>query len=285
MHGSGMSLLLWSLPFIASYVLLFVGRRRLGGFWSVVLFVVAALVHLKVAIHPPIPASAFRLYSVTIILAATLYVTSNTGQLAAFRAGLTELVTSSRFRVLRLTLLVLVPGALGLQGWAAMQVEVAPPAVFRAVHPAPPTQIRFQGPDDKEEQTIDLTKVRSPVRELEHSDPKAFEAAVAAGKTVYYQNCWYCHGDDLAGNGPYSAALNPRPANFQDPGTIAMLQESFLFWRIAKGGAGLPAESTPWNSAMPAWEDYLSQEQIWQVIAFLYDHTDQVPREFSEGEH
>src|SRR5438445_7957872 len=36
----------------------------------------------------------------------------------------------------------------------------------------------------------------------------------------------YCHGDNLDGHGLFASALNPPPANFEDPGTIAMLQES-----------------------------------------------------------
>src|SRR3989442_6571965 len=72
----------------------------------------------------------------------------------------------------------------------------------------------------------------------------------------------FCHGDNPDGHGLFASALTPPPANFEDPGTIAMLQEAYLFWRIAKGGPGLPKESTPWNSVMPAWEDRLSEEQI-----------------------
>jgi hypothetical protein len=68
------------------------------------------------------------------------------------------------------------------------------------------------------------------------------------------------------------------PANFQDQGTIAQLSESFVFWRIAKGGVGLPAEGTPWNSAMPAWEDMLTAEEIWAVTLFLYEQTGWEPR-------
>jgi mono/diheme cytochrome c family protein len=29
---------------------------------------------------------------------------------------------------------------------------------------------------------------------------------------------------------------------------------------------------------MPAWDDRLTEEQIWQVIMFLYDFTGQQPR-------
>ena len=42
--------------------------------------------------------------------------------------------------------------------------------------------------------------------------------------------------------GPAARGFNPPPANFSDPTTIAMLQESYLFWRIKKGGVGLPIE-------------------------------------------
>src|SRR5438132_990076 len=101
---------------------------------------------------------------------------------------------------------------------------------------------------------------------------------VAAGAEIYIRNCVYCHGDNLDGKGHFAYGFNPPPANFQDPGTIAMLQEAYLFWRIAKGGPGLPKESTPWNSVMPAWEDRLTEEQIWQVIMYLYDATGQQPR-------
>jgi mono/diheme cytochrome c family protein len=101
---------------------------------------------------------------------------------------------------------------------------------------------------------------------------------VEAGAATYIRNCMYCHGDNLDGKGHFAAGFNPPPANFQDPGTIAMLQEAYLFWRIAKGGPGLPKESTPWNSVMPAWEDRLSEEQIWQVIMYLYAATGQQPR-------
>jgi hypothetical protein len=72
--------------------------------------------------------------------------------------------------------------------------------------------------------------------------------------------------------------LNPIPTNFTDKGTIAQLQETFLFWRIAKGGPGLPAEGGPWDSAMPAWEKILNEQEMWEVVLFLYDHTAQRPR-------
>lgn len=71
---------------------------------------------------------------------------------------------------------------------------------------------------------------------------------------------------------------DPEPANFQDVGTIAQLQETYVFWRVAKGGPGLPNESMPWQTAMPAWEGILSENDIWDVTLFLYKATNHPPR-------
>jgi mono/diheme cytochrome c family protein len=35
---------------------------------------------------------------------------------------------------------------------------------------------------------------------------------------------------------------------------------------------------------MPAWEDFLSEEEIWQVIAYLYHTTGYEPRVMDHGE-
>ena len=118
----------------------------------------------------------------------------------------------------------------------------------------------------------------NPYRELETSNPAEFaESGWPTAAQIYYQNCFYCHGDLMGGAGMFAHALNPIPTNFQDPGTIAMLREAFLFWRIAKGAPGMPEEGGPWQSAMPAWENFLSEEEMWNVILFLYDFTGYKP--------
>ena len=106
----------------------------------------------------------------------------------------------------------------------------------------------------------------------------AQDAGGDLGQEVYAKWCAHCHGDLMAGAGMFAHALNPIPTSFQDPGTIAMLREAFLFWRIAKGAPGLPEEGGPWQSAMPAWENFLSEEEMWNVILFLYEFTEYRPR-------
>jgi mono/diheme cytochrome c family protein len=125
----------------------------------------------------------------------------------------------------------------------------------------------------------------SPIRGLAESDPDQFAEHVARGKVVYYQNCFYCHGDTLAADGHYALSVNPLPANFQDPGVLPQLSEAFLFWRVSKGGPGMPDAGGPWDSSMPAWEKFLSEDDMWNVIAFLYDYTGFKPRaaESAEG--
>ena len=51
-----------------------------------------------------------------------------------------------------------------------------------------------------------------------------------------------------------------------------------------------PSFTTSKNSAMPAWENILTEEEIWAVIVFLYEQTGWQPRTLehgaaAEGEH
>jgi mono/diheme cytochrome c family protein len=170
-------------------------------------------------------------------------------------------------------LLVLLPALVGWVAYGRVRTEVTAPPSFRSIHPAPPSEITFRG------KAMTLTGLENPLRAY----PDSFAAFVALGKRTYYQNCLPCHGDHLDGQGHFAPGFNPLPANFQDNGTIAQLTESFVFWRIAKGGPGLPSEGTPWNSAMPKWEDFLTEREIWTVILFLYDQTGWKPRTWEKS--
>ncbi|KKM03987.1 hypothetical protein LCGC14_1768980, partial [marine sediment metagenome] len=48
-----------------------------------------------------------------------------------------------------------------------------------------------------------------------------------------------CHGDSQDGNGLFARVWQPKPSNFRDSGTIAQLDENYLFWRITEGGVAL----------------------------------------------
>ena len=237
-------------------------------FVQAVLVLVVAFVLLRFAIQPPAPWSVLTLYMAIVAMGVLIFVSSDRDSWADFvRPIWTTLVLPER-RILRAALLVIVPLLLGYYAYTQAAARPQAPPELRAVHPAPPASIQFRGKE------INISGFDNPLRK----DQAAFARHVEAGGAIYMRNCMYCHGDNLDGKGHFAAGFNPPPANFQDPGTIGMLQEAYLFWRIAKGGPGLPKESTPWNSVMPAWEDRLTEEQTWQVVMYLYAATGQQPR-------
>ena len=98
------------------------------------------------------------------------------------------------------------------------------------------------------------------------------------GRALYAMNCRPCHGDSVAGDGPMADGFKLRPINFTDNGTIETIVEGYTFWRVASGGAGLPTEATPWDSAMPEWKLNLTEEQRWKIIMAEYDMAEKTPR-------
>ena len=237
-------------------------------FLQAAVVVVLAFCALRFGIQPPVPWSVIKIYMFVVLAAVFIYVSSDTDSWRSFLAPIRSTLVDPDRRVLRGALMIVVPLLVGYYAYSQAAARPEAPPELRAVHPAPPASIQFRGKE------LSIQGLDNPLRKDEATLPKN----VAAGGEIYIRNCVYCHGDNLDGHGRFAPALNPPPANFQDPGTIAMLQESYLFWRIAKGGPGLPKESGPWSSAMPAWEDRLDETRIWQVILYLYDATGQHPR-------
>jgi len=242
-------------------------------FTQAVIILVVAFCILRFGIRPPAPWSVLSLYMTIIFLATLVFVSSDADSWKSFIGPIWTTLVDPRRRPLRLLLIVVIPILLGYYAYTQAAARPQAPPELRAVHPAPPASIQFRGKE------INISGVENPLRK----DTANVKKHVAAGGAIYIQNCMYCHGDNLDGRGHFARGFNPPPANFQDPGTIAMLQEAYLFWRIVKGGPGLPKESTPWNSVMPAWEDRLSEEETWQVIMYLYDATGQQPRRWESS--
>ncbi|MEO5363014.1 MAG: cytochrome c [Magnetococcus sp. DMHC-8] len=219
-----------------------------------------------------IPASLLTMYMFFCISGVVCVFTFTTEGTQKLVGPILALVEDPSKRLLRNVVFLLVPLLVGYYTYVKMQPKFEAPLELRTIHPAPPASIKAFG------KRFNLAKLENPLRKYEKEDPEKFRQLVKEGGAVYIQNCQYCHGDKLDGQGPYASGLNPVPLNFQDVGTIAQLQESFLFWRIATGGPGLPKEAAPWLSSMPVWQDFLTEEEIWKVILFLYDYTGQRPR-------
>ena len=101
------------------------------------------------------------------------------------------------------------------------------------------------------------TLVPVPSEYAGQTNPLGADAAVGGAK-VFKRNCESCHGPQGHGDGPAGASLDPQPKN------LAVLQaaagDDYLYWRINTGKEG---------TSMVAWKGVLTDEQIWQAVAFI----------------
>jgi mono/diheme cytochrome c family protein len=113
------------------------------------------------------------------------------------------------------------------------------------------------------DQSITLKNLTNPYKD----NPKVLNK----GGTLYTKHCFLCHGDLLDGNGLFGKSFFPSATDFTRLDSILARPQAYTFWRIMKGGQGLPDKYEPWNSAMPAWENTLSVKDVWRIISYIYD--------------
>ena len=97
--------------------------------------------------------------------------------------------------------------------------------------------------------------------------PTADAIDVEAGRAIYGERCWFCHGEDGDGMGPVADYLWPRPRDFiagsyklrtTESGELPTDED--LFRSISLGLKG---------TAMPEWGSTLTVEERWQVISYI----------------
>jgi hypothetical protein len=248
------------------------GLLMWAGAWWVGIYIL-----FRFGFTAPIPSTVVSMYMAIVTVAIMAYVSSSQDRRDEVSGPLVRFMTEKRFTLLLGATVLAIPALAAANVYMQMSVPIQPPLFSRTVHPASPSEITVH------EKKVDLDGGENPFLRLETSNPDEYRKHVENGRRVYYQNCVFCHGDNLAGNGMFVHGLDPIPTNFTDAGTIAMLRDTFLFWRISKGGPGLPEEGGPWDSAMPAWEKFLKDEEMWDAILFLYDFTAQRPRAKEEA--
>jgi mono/diheme cytochrome c family protein len=203
-------------------------------------------------------------------LAIVAYMSSSQQRREEVSRPLVRFMTDKRYATFLAATVVAIPALAAANVYVRMNAPLQPPLFPRTIHPASPSDITVH---DKQ---IDLDAGENPFRQLETSNPAEFRKHVENGRRVYYRNCVFCHGDNATGNGMFAHGLDPVPTNLTE--TIPLLRETFLFWRVSKGGPGLPDEGGPWDTAMPRWEQFLKEDEMWDAILFLYDFTGQRPR-------
>ena len=97
---------------------------------------------------------------------------------------------------------------------------------------------------------------------------------IAAGEVLYQENCAACHGVNLEGQPDWQIpnADGTRPAPPHDVTGHTWHHDNVLLFDYVKfGGAGaLEARGiTDFNSGMPAFEAVITDEDIWDILAFI----------------
>ncbi len=91
------------------------------------------------------------------------------------------------------------------------------------------------------------------------SVPQAFD--IAAGEAIFAENCTSCHGANGAGNGEMAAQLPVEPLNFTDHQAVSDRTPDAWYQIITQGNLA---------NLMPPWQNALSDQERWNVTAYLY---------------
>ena len=83
---------------------------------------------------------------------------------------------------------------------------------------------------------------------------------LALGEKVFQQDCAACHGKDGRAQVAIAATMEPQPANFHDPDTMAGLTPYKAFNTVGFGVPGTPMPGFP----------TLSEEERWAVSFYLF---------------
>lgn len=261
-------------------------RFKLSLFWSTVISLIATYLLLEYGFPyltmvvtgsgqwMPVPRTAMAMFMILALVGALVYISVSDEKLEEFRRPILAFLRGDQdgrwpawARGARIAGLVALPILLGGFVYSQTKPMVASPTALRIQHPTIPGAFE---------------KLTNPFRNPDGTvkDVKFLEE----GRVLYQKNCRPCHGTTAGGDGPMARGFRLKPANFRDPGMIATLVEAYLVWRIKEGGPGLPSEASPWDSAMPAWKDELTDEEIWKIILAEYDTADVEPRKLEKLE-
>lgn len=95
-------------------------------------------------------------------------------------------------------------------------------------------------------------------------------AEIALGEQVYATQCAVCHGLDLSGEANWQLPKEDgtlRAPPHDETGHTWHHDDAYLIESIRLGGARLPAEFG--ISAMPAYDDVLSEQEMAAVLAYI----------------
>lgn len=110
-------------------------------------------------------------------------------------------------------------------------------------------------------------RVDYPARNMPEGIPKD-NVQLNRGESLFMDKCASCHGKPSEGRSDRSAFFQPPAPDFTDA-HYRQVDPAYLYWRIEVGKTIEPFRSQ--GSVMPAWGMHLSEQQIWQIVAYLQD--------------
>jgi len=141
----------------------------------------------------------------------------------------------------------------------AADEEDKPPIDVRAWKKRP--RWRGRGPMPRHH-VVATWGIPEPYTDLTNPMPKRYET-LRLGRAIYTEHCAPCHGKGGAGDGEDGKGLDPSPGNLVWLSDVPEKQwDPFIYWTTAEGGIQL-------GTAMPAYKDLLSREDIWAVSSYI----------------
>ncbi|MBC8162474.1 MAG: c-type cytochrome [Roseiflexaceae bacterium] len=120
--------------------------------------------------------------------------------------------------------------------------------------------INRQSRSDMAEDTARAARTPSSTANAQRSPLRVDTQTVLVGQQLYRAYCATCHGTSGRGDGPAAQNLDAPLADLVTRVQPGLLTDADLYGRIA---TGMP------DSAMPAYADQLTEEQIWYLVAYL----------------
>ena len=102
-----------------------------------------------------------------------------------------------------------------------------------------------------------------PVEYRGHASPyPAATMVIQGGGRLYKSHCAACHGSTGLGDGNAGRDLTPSPALLAHMIERRRSVDEYLLWTISDGGAQFGTE-------MPAFKETLTDQEIWQIVAYM----------------
>lgn len=270
----------------------FVGIHQNKLFQSFVLFL-SYVLYLNFRIYPPMPFSMIITYTIGLVLAIFMWLSSCEEYWKETRKPIVAMLDGKTraARACRAIVVMALPCVGAWATWTSLIMKIEEPTELRTVIPAPPNSfnafgkhfsthelrnpLRVNATGDYDQRFTDMLSAEEEGAGLmkPNANPWApnvggYLKSVREGGELYSQNCIFCHGANLNGHGHENFAFRPFATNFVQLRTVLYVEEGHEFWRTAGGGKVLPPEGFPWMSVMPPMEEHLTADEIWKVLLF-----------------